>query len=182
MFLPFVLGPNKSTALQVAQGLEVAFSTIRGETEGGFNSWSKTDQFTNAFRYAALRKGFVYEVNLMPSQLQHGLACMIIACLRLMMELLHIDIDSDVKILEQRGKQFIGELGFVFRQIEAKSSPPHVRALKFHVEQPMLVAPQIAQALPHELPQLPESADFQQQRQLVDVDTDDEVASSCITV
>ncbi len=168
--------PNPHLVVATGKAFDSSFDIIRGMSEYSFSIWTNTPMYINAYRYAMLRSGRIYEVRIMPSEHQSKLSCQWIACLRVAARALGIDLDAGVRLLETRGKALIGELGFVFRLVQSKHSSADLRGMKFHVDLTPLELCSI-DGIERQLPVITQQMIFRvkQSADLLDLSSDQEV-------
>ena len=149
------IGASQRDALATVQLFHRAADVVLGRTSSGFRKFDVcSPKFINAFRFYALRDGLPLEGAICSSGYQRFLTCACIASLRALMIQLGIRPDDDVAVLEHRGLELIGELGFVFKSnLRLKSE----RDLFFHVPNVPLKLASIP-GLPSTLAEVPRDA------------------------
>jgi hypothetical protein len=176
-----LIDTDQEKARRIAELFDLAALLILGQGSNGFKDFEKTNQFENAFKFFKLREGRTTEANIMPSDAQHSLYCQPITVLRVLMSMLDIELDTNVNLLEARGKPLMGEYGFVFKQILTR---PEFKALRFNVAESDL---KLCSVICTDLPDVPSGAEFCEFKARVAFeidDSDDEVSGSkyCITI
>jgi hypothetical protein len=168
--------PDTAEVRRVMTAFNEAFDVIAGKSEQGFTLWPLKDTFFNAYGYVIIRMGLRHEGLVMPSDRQHLLSCQWISCFRLIVRLLMIELDENVSLFEARGRQLMGELGFVFRSVARGGAPEEMKKLSFTMTMPPLELCGFPN-IPTDLPALQDDMknSLRPKPEIVDLGSDEEV-------